>query len=247
MGANVKNIRTFFNYLNTEKDFITGNFYKQFYVRKENVEILVLSPEQLKKLIHDTEFEENLTSAEKRIKDVFVFGCTTGLRFSDLYRLTPENFEFSQEDWYLKTKSKKTKTYTSVKLPDYAVTIIQKYFSRSNDKVIFSPISLFIFNRTLKNIGEKAGFTKPISHSREKRGISTSRLNTDLRFCDKMSSHMMRRTAITTMLTLGMPEHMVKKISGHQANSKSFNRYIHYSNAYLNNEIGKYHQKLNSL
>jgi integrase len=46
------------------------------------------------------------------------------------------------------------------------------------------------------------------------------------RFCDLMSSHMMRRTAITTMLILGMPEHMVRNVSGHTDNSGSFYRYV---------------------
>ncbi|QYS87063.1 hypothetical protein JJC03_03590 [Flavobacterium oreochromis] len=59
-----------------------------------------------------------------------------------------------------------------------------------------------------------------------------------------MSSHMMRRTAITTMLILGMPELLVRKISGHSHNSASFHRYVHYAQVYLDREIEKVHQKL---
>ena len=64
------------------------------------------------------------------------------------------------------------------------------------------------------------------------------------RFCDKMSSHMMRRTAITTLLILGMPEHLVRKISGHSHTSSSFNRYVHYAQAYIDREIDKVHRVL---
>ena len=35
-----------------------------------------------------------------------------------------------------------------------------------------------------------------------------------------------RRTAITSMLSLGVPEQVVRKISGHFANSKEFYRYV---------------------
>ena len=56
---------------------------------------------------------------------------------------------------------------------------------------------------------------------------------------------MMRRTAITTLLILGMPEHMVRKISGHSYSSNSFNRYIHYAQSYLDKELDKVHEKLN--
>ncbi|WP_203258166.1 tyrosine-type recombinase/integrase [Hyunsoonleella ulvae] len=246
VGANIKLIRTFFNYLKYDRDFPTGDFQHLFYVRKEDVDILVLSPEQLKFLIHDTEFENSLTPAIRRIKDIFVFGCTTGLRFSDIFNLTNKNFEQQNNDWYLKIKSQKTKTYSFIKLPEYAIEIYKTYKSKSSKIPVFKPISLFVFNRNLKLIGEKAGFTTPIAMTRERQG-KTKMLHKNvkqIRFCDKMSSHMMRRTAITTLLILGMPEHLVRKISGHSYASNSFNRYVHYAQAYIDKEIDKVHSKL---
>lgn len=245
VGSNMKQIRTFFNYLKNEKNFDTGDFHKLFYVRKEEVDILVLSPEQLKFLIHDTAFEARLTKTEKRIKDIFVFGCTTGLRFSDIFLITNKNFEIQNGDYYLKLKSKKTKTYTSVKLPSYAVHIYQQYKRRSVKFPIFEPITLFNFNKTLKKIGEKANFDTPIEVSREKLGkVSKTSSKSSERFYDKMSSHMMRRTAITTMLILGMPEHLVRNISGHTGNSSSFYRYVHFAQSYIDKEIDKVHSRL---
>ncbi|WP_044397239.1 tyrosine-type recombinase/integrase [Lacinutrix sp. Hel_I_90] len=251
VGANIKTIRTFFNYLKHDKDINTGDFQRLFYVRNEQVEIFVLSPEQLKFLIHDTIFEESLTPTLKRIKDIFVFGCTTGLRYSDIFNLTNKNFELQEGDWYLKIKSQKTKTYSFIKLPDYAVSIYKKYEPKSAKTAVFKNITLFNFNKNLKLLGEKADFTTPVAISREKQG-KASQVNksavkiTQTRFCDKMSSHMMRRTAITTLLILGMPEHLVRKISGHSHASNSFNRYVHYAQVYVDKEIEKVHEKLNT-
>jgi integrase len=250
VGANIKVIRVFFNYLKNDKDFFTGDFQRLFYVRKEEVEIFVLSPEQLKFLIHDKEFEQSLTLSLRRIKDIFVFGCTTGLRFSDIFLLTNKNFEQQDGEWYLKLKSLKTKTFSFIKLPNYAVTIYQKHQPKSDKVAVFGKISLFNFNKALKQIGEEANFTATIEVSREKQG-KTQKLTkktdaTQNRFCDKMSSHMMRRTAITTMLILGMPEHLVRKISGHSTSSNSFNRYVHYAQSYMDKEISKVHSKLES-
>lgn len=246
VGANMKQIRTCFNYLKHDKDFNTGDFQRLFYVRKEEVDILVLSPEQLKFLIHDTVFEKGLTHSEQRIKDIFVFGCSTGLRFSDIFLLKNKNFEQMEDEWYLKVKTLKTKTYSFIKLPGYAIDIFNKYKSKNNKTTVFGQISLFNFNKMLKQIGEKANFTAPIEVSREKQGKAHNmhKKAENGRFCDKMSSHMMRRTAITTLLILGMPEHLVRNISGHTNGSSSFYRYVHYAQSYIDKEITKVHSKL---
>lgn len=249
VGLNIKIIRVFFTYLKFEKDIFTGEYHKLFYVRKEEIDILVLSPDQLKFLIHDTAFDEKLTPSLRRIKDIFVFGCTTGLRYSDIFLITNKNIEKTGDDWYLKLKSKKTKTYSFIKLPLYAITIYKKYEQPNSRTPLFGVLSLFNFNKGLKRIGELAEFTSTVEISREKQGKTKKvalKKDTKDRFCDKMSSHMMRRTAITTLLILGMPEHLVRKISGHSHGSTSFNRYVHYAQSYIDKEIEKVHSKLES-
>ena len=247
VGTNIKILRTFFNYLKHEKDIPIGEFHKQFHVLKEDIEVLVISPEQLKFLIHDSIFDKALPEHLRQIKDIFVFGCTTGLRFSDIFLLSNKNFENKRVDSYLKVKSKKTKTYTAIKLPAYAVETYKKYKSKSNQVLLFKPISLSNFNKHLKTIGKLAGFDAPLEQLREKRGkVSKSRSGRPVPFYHKMSSHMMRRTAITTLLILGMPEHLVRKISGHSPTSNSFARYVHYAQSYMDQEIDKVHRLLNT-
>lgn len=243
-GANVKTIRVFFTYLRDDKDFDTGNFQRMFYVRKEEVEILVLSPEQLRLLMYDGSLEQNLSALQQRVKDMFLFGCLTGLRFSDLMQVAPHNIERQADTWYLKLRSKKTKTYSYIRLPDYAVAIYEKYVDGLNSSgKLFGTLTLFTFNKALKEVGKAAGFTQPINVTREKQG-KPQRKGKEHRFCDRMSSHMMRRTAITTMLVLGMPEHLVRKVSGHSNASPSFNRYVHYAQGYMDTELEKVHNRL---
>ncbi len=169
------------------------------------------------------------------------------MRYSDIFLLTNKNFEKQGEDWYLKIKSKKTKIFSFIKLPEYAIEIYKKQKSNSNKQQVFKQISLYNFNKHIKTIGKKAGFNAPIEVSRERRGEVFSKHNgKQIVFYQKMSSHMMRRTAITTLLILGMPEHLVRKISGHSHSSNSFNRYVHYAQSYMDKEIEKVHEKLNT-
>lgn len=170
VGANFKHIRTFFNYLKKEKNINIGEFHKSFYVRKHEINIKVLTPDRLKFLIHDKEFEECLTPNQQKVKDVFVFGCTTGLRFSDIDALTIQNFEFLENNWYVKVITKKTKTYTFIKLPNYAVEIFFKYRTKYKTRPLFKLMCLDNFNKQIKKIGRKAGWTESEEHYREKLG-----------------------------------------------------------------------------
>jgi len=54
----------------------------------------------------------------------------------------------------------------------------------------------------------------------------------------------MRRTAITTMLSLGMNEQAVRKISGHAPGSKEFYRYVSYAQTLMDSETKSVHEKM---
>ncbi|MBI5541216.1 MAG: tyrosine-type recombinase/integrase [Bacteroidia bacterium] len=242
VGSNIKKIRTFFNYLNNELELNIGNFHKSFYVFTEEIQILTLSPEQLNFLIYNKEFEESLPEHLQRTKDIFVFGCTVALRISDLFKLTKDNIERSNGKFYLKVISQKTNTYTSVLLPDYALTIIDKY--KNYRKNIFPVISNARLNLNIKSLFELTPWTDTFVKTRQRRGISipvykNKKTKEPYRFCDLITSHTMRRTAITTLLCLNMSEKAVRKISGHAPNSKEFYRYVELSQEYMDNETEK--------
>jgi len=57
----------------------------------------------------------------------------------------------------------------------------------------------------------------------------------------------MRKTGITLLLMLDMPEYLVRKISGHSSNSKEFYRYVNFAQAHITGALDKAHQKLLSL
>ena len=242
VGNVIKVIRIFFNYLNRELSIITGEFYKSFYVKKEEVPIITLLPAQLQVLINDQNFTENLTASLQKSKDIFVFGCTVALRVSDLFNVKFRDIQKLETSYYLALKTIKTGTEVRIKLPDYAINIVDRFKQNAKGRAtIFPPIPRTRFNEHVKQITELAGWCQELGKSRSKRGKSIEQFNgankTQYRFCDLVSSHTMRRTAITTMLMLGMKEHIVRQISGHSQGSKSFYRYVHIVQSYLDNEV----------
>ena len=247
-GSIIKNIKLFFNYLNKELLLEIGEFHKSFYVRKEEIPIIALLPEELNYLIYDVSFEASLTKRLKEAKDFFVFGCTVGLRFSDLIKLDRTNIRIINDNWWLVVRAKKTGTDILTKLPDYAKNIIAKYEARGKKL-------LPLFNNSncstyLKKLMYAAGFTHEVTKFREKRGkqIQLSKMNNGeknpFRFCDLVSPHTMRRTSISTMLSLGVPEQIVRKMVGHTPSSKEFYRYVTFSQAYQDNAMTSMFERL---
>ena len=242
VGTVIKIIRIFFNYVNRDLGIKTGDFYMDFYVVKEEVPIITLLPEQLQFLINDREFHESLTPSLRKTKAIFVFGCTVALRVSDLFSIRFKDIVQHANSYYLPVTTIKTGTVVRIKLPEYAMQIVSDFKAGAKKRQqVFPPIPLTRFNEQLKTITELAGWTGELGKSRKRRGKSVEDCfgpgKSKYRFCDLVSSHVMRRTAITTMLMMGMKEHVVKQISGHTNDSRSFYRYVNLAQSYMDNEM----------
>lgn len=249
-GHVFKIIKCFFRYLKEEEYIHLRPFYDRFHVRKEDIRIISLLPEQLSFLIMDNAFNSRLKGKLKRTKDAFVFGCTTALRFSDLMNLRVRALEKKGEEYFLDYLSLKTATPVKIKLPLFAVEIFLRYANKKRPAMkVFPAISLFWFNELLRRIGEIAGWTNPLGKFRSVNGVRSEQKKgyRTYRFCDLLSSHVMRKTGITFLLMMGMPEYLVRKISGHAAHSPSFFRYVNFAQSYITEEINKAHTKLLSL
>lgn len=251
VGSIFKILKCCFRYLKNEKYLPIQECYENFYVRREEPRIIALLPEQFCFLIMDKAFEEKLNSSQKRFKDMFVFGCTAAMRHSDLIHLKVKDIEYKCGQYFLVYRSIKTGTPVSVKLPQFAIDIFKKYSKRKKPhQRLFMYLSRTNFNVNLKRMAEKAGWTEYTGKYKTRNGriVEQKTMTRNVyRFCDLVGSHTMRRTGITVLLMLGMPEYLVRKISGHAAHSKEFFRYVHVAQSYLTDEIDKVHQKLLNL
>lgn len=250
VGHVFKIIRAFYNYLLIERQMDVGSFHKKFYVFKEEIPIVVISPEQLNYLIYNKEFHASLDTKMRVVKDLFVFGCTVALRVGDLLNLQPYNLMVTENNHYLKVYSQKTNTPSFIKLPDYAIEIIKKYSKRQ--KTLLPTFSISHFNKRLKKLAKYITNDEPMIKTRTRRGeqvviYKNEKTKLHYNMADHITTHTMRRTAITTMLRLGMHEQAVRKISGHSPTSKEFYKYVAYTQDYMDRQIDKVFERLQKI
>lgn len=155
----------------------------------------------------------DLTPRDIEIKDYFVIGCLSALRFSDYSRLKSKNFVRNK----IVIKTKKTNTPVQIPIHPVVKEIIQKY-----NKQLPPPPSIQHFNRKIKEICKKIGLTKKILYERTKGHQRISKMIPKYQF---ISSHTARRSAATNMYLSGIMAYRIMLLTGHKT-EKSFFRYI---------------------
>ena len=148
----------------------------------------------------------------EKVKDFFVIGCYTGLRFSDISRIKPEYIN----DGLLQIRQKKTSGKVIVPLRPLAKAVLKKYD-------YFSPnVTSFVFNKRIKELGELANINIPIELQHKRGSIKESKT---YKKYELISSHTCRRSFCTNAYLDGIDVQLIMKISGHKT-EKAFRRYL---------------------
>ena len=176
--------------------------------------------------VHDEAQSIYLTSAEvdriyrlklgeglSIVRDYFVIGCLTGLRFSDYSRLTKSNI-FDDKLIVLHQK-------TNIKVVIPMHTYIKDIFKKYKNNIPACPTQSY-FNRMLPTIGCRARINDRIIIERkiDDQITITAKLKHEM-----ISSHTARRSAATNMYLAGIPAFRIMLITGHST-EHSFFKYI---------------------
>lgn len=246
LSSVLKVLRTFLRYLEQERGFPALGIYRKMRVPPEALIPVVLSPEQLKFLINDKGFFESLPEHLQRTRDIFVFACIAGLRFRDLMSLRTTNLQHTEEGVNLLVHTQKTGAMIRVPLPEWAVELIRKYRGKAGTYLL-PRISGTNLNLQIKTLMERAGWVYSLPKIRNRRGEPVELKKPggkSWRFCDHITVHTCRRTAITTLLLLGVEENMVRRISGHAPGSREFYKYVGLVQDYLDRQVKEAHRRL---
>ena len=173
--------------------YMTYNPFATYKIEREPVEIDFLDEEELRKIIN---FDTPLPRLE-RAKDMFLFGCFTGLAYIDIKTLAPEHFEKDGAGRiWIKKRRVKTGVLSRIPLLPIAKLILDKY--KGSDKLlpIQDPADI---NKYLKDIAILCGIKKRICfHTSRHTFASTVTLanNISLEVVSKMLGH--TNTRMTT-------------------------------------------------
>ena len=173
--------------------YMTTNPFITYKIEREPVEIDFLDEEELRKIIN---FDTPLPRLE-RAKDMFLFGCFTGLSYIDIKTLAPEHFEKdSTGRIWIKKRRVKTGVLSRIPLLPIAKLILDKYKGGKKLLPIQDPADI---NKYLKDIAILCDIKKRITfHTSRHTFASTVTLanNISLEVVSKMLGH--TNTRMTT-------------------------------------------------
>ena len=172
--------------LSVANSYMAFNPFSTYKVEREPVDIDFLDEEELRKIIN---FDTPLPRLE-RAKDMFLFGCSTGLSYIDIKTLTPEHFEKDNTGRiWIKKRRVKTGVLSRIPLLPIAKLILDKYKGGEKLLPIQDPADI---NKYLKDIAILCGINKRICfHTSRHTFASTVTLanNISLEVVSKMLGH----------------------------------------------------------
>jgi len=225
IGSQIKFLKNFLGWAE-KKGYHQNKVYRDFRRPTFASEIIYLTQTEL-----DRFFAHDFSSTPRleRARDLFILGCTTGLRYSDFSKIGPQNIVGD----FLILRVNKTGEPLKIPISEYSKKIIEKYEGN------LPTLSNQRLNRYLKEAAKIAGLGELREVTTMKGGQKvTMRKSLHELIC----SHTCRRTFISLSLEKGMTLKDVAAISGHKG--QSIQRYISTSEKRLTDQINQ-HWKIN--
>ncbi|WP_127023594.1 site-specific integrase [Flagellimonas beolgyonensis] len=229
-GKLIAFVKTFMNWA-LDRGYHNNLEFKKFKRTAEDIEVIYLTMDELLSLYH---FDFN-SRRLSMVRDLYCFGCFTGLRFSDLKALRPAHVF---EDHLRMTLHKTRSTDHKIPLNKMAKEILERY-----QGTVYEPIPRISgqkFNEYIKECCERVGIDELICTTRY---IGQRRVDQTRPKYELITSHTARKTFVTNSLILGMNERVLKNITGHKDDA-SFKRYVDIAENFKQREMSNTWDKI---
>lgn len=176
-------------------------------ISAESKEIIYLTQDEIKQL-KDYHFRPNEEALEC-VRDVFLFCCFTGLRYSDVAKLKCSDVKKG----FIHIVTQKTVDGLKIELNKHSQSILDKYKEMDfpNDKAL-PIISNQKMNDYLKKIGQAAELNDPTRVVYFKGNVRHEEVYPKWAL---LTTHCARRTFVVTALQLGIPVEVIMRWTGH--------------------------------
>ena len=166
---------------------------------------------------------KNKIETLERVRDMFVLGCNLGQRYSDLVRISPENFKNGQFSIVQQKTGNKCFVPINSMSVDSKITwaILEKYNYQAPYTGDINNYNTYL-HELLHHIGED--FLEEIHIDNKINGVITR--ETKFRY-QLISSHSARRSFATINTLRNVPRNKILRATGHSS-EKAFVRYICY-------------------
>lgn len=195
-GSHVKFIKAAMNEAHKNKLHQNDGF-KTFRKETEQIDAIYLTNDEVTKVA-----ELPLCGSHGLVRDIFIIGCHTGMRFGDYSRLSINDIS----DGVIHLITQKCKTPVDIPAHPRVLDILNKYGGT------LPKISAQKFNAYIKDVCKEAGLKESIL-------VRKGGKHTRYEKWELVSSHTARRTGLTNMYKAGIPIYRCMMISGHKTES----------------------------
>jgi integrase len=194
----------------TKEGINTNLYYLNFKGVQEESESIYLNEVELQKIY---KLDLSTRPGLEKVRDLFIIGCNTGLRFSDYTTISPDDIQGER----LRIIAQKTNTKVVIPLLADTKAILQKYNFQ-----LPKAISNQKFNENLKKIAEEAGIKENVTTHITKGGVKETTKHFKYQL---VTSHTARRSFATNYYLMGIDTLQIMAITGHKT-EKEFLKYV---------------------
>ena len=207
MYTAVKDLKSFLRFLRDERGVAVGIELRKLVAKPADTPKMYLSAADLQAMA-SVMLPAHLAST----RDVFLFCCYTGLRYSDVVALHAGNVQEWNGGRVLRLVQSKTRAGVSIYLTGAASAILETYADVERLRLL--PVHPNqVMNRYLKRIAKLAGLTMPADL------VSTGNgglVRAAVPKWELVTMHTARHTFATQSLLRGMPVEVLQKVLGHK-------------------------------
>jgi integrase len=214
IGKQFKNLKVFLKWC-FDNGFVQPFALSHIVTYSEEVDTVYLTNEELDQLEQLV-----LVGEEAIVRDLFLIGCETGLRFSDYAALQSASIHGDNVEVIpKKTRTGRKQQHLVIPISGRFKRILSGY---NGFLPSFDEKRLHQFNVTLRKTCQRAGITSLTAVIRQENQEYISR---KVEKWELVSSHTARRTFCTLKFLAGMPSESIMKFSGHTS-ERNFLKYL---------------------